>query len=145
MINKILVPYDFSSFGDAAFEKAMEIAEKFNSKLFLLTIIGSDIDTSGMNWARAQEAYEDSEKESKEKLNKIKDSNKNENVDVSVNIYHNSSVVDGILAFAENNKMDLIVMGSHGRSGFKKFILGSVASGILTKSTCPVLITKGKN
>jgi nucleotide-binding universal stress UspA family protein len=144
MINKILVPYDFSNFGDAAFEKAMEIAEKFNSKLFLLTIIGSDIDTSGMTWARAQEAYDEAESNSKEKLNKIKDSNKNQNVDVSVNIYHNSSVVDGILAFAENNKMDLIVMGSHGRSGFKKFILGSVASGVLTKSTCPVLITKGK-
>ena len=138
------MPYDFTTFGDAAFEKAMEIAEKFESKLFLLTVLGSDIDTSGMNWTRAQEAYDEKENESKEKLNKIKDSNKIENVDISVNIYHDSSVIDGILTFAENNNVDLIVMGSHGRSGFKKLMLGSVASGVITKSKCPVLITKGK-
>jgi len=142
MTKNILVPYDFTNFGDKAFEKAMEIAKKFDSKLTLLTVIGSDIDTSGMDWVRAQEVYDEEENKTKAKLSKIKDSNKYDHVDVSVKIIHNPSVVDGILAFAENNDIDLIVMGSHGRSGFKKLVLGSVASGVVTKARCPVLIIK---
>ena len=52
------------------------------------------------------------------------------------------SSIDGILSFAEKNDVDLIVMGSHGRSGFKKLVLGSIASGVITKSKCPVMIVK---
>jgi nucleotide-binding universal stress UspA family protein len=142
MTKNILVPYDFTNFGVIAFEKALEIAKKFDSKITLLTVVGSDIDTSGMDLARAQEAHDDEENKAKENLNKIKDSNKYDNVDISVRIIHDPSVIKGILAFAESQKIDLIVMGSHGRSGFKKLVLGSVASGIATKASCPVLIAK---
>lgn len=142
MTKNILVPYDFTSFGSIAFEKAVEIAKKFDSKITLLTVVGNDIDTSGMDLARAQEVHDDEENKAKENLHKIKDSNKYDNVDISVRIIHDPSVIEGILAFAETQKIDLIVMGSHGRSGFKKLVLGSVASGIVTKANCPVLIAK---
>ena len=142
MAKNILVPYDFTSFGVIAFEKAVEIAKKFESKITLLTVVGNDIDTSGMDLTRAQEAHDDEENKVMENLNKIKDSNKYDNVDISVRIIHDPSVIEGILAFAENQKIDLIVMGSHGRSGFKKLVLGSVASGVVTKASCSVLITK---
>ena len=142
MISHVLVPYDFTNFADLAFEKALEIAKKFDSKLTLLTVIGSDTDTSGMSFSRAQEAHDEAESKAKEDLNKIKNSKKVDNVEISVKIIHHSSSIDGILAFAETNKVDLIVMGSHGRSGFKKLVLGSIASGIITKSNCPVMIVK---
>ena len=140
MTKNILVPYDFTTFGDIAFEKAIEIAKKFDSKLTLLTIIGTDIDTSGMDWVRAQEKHDEEETSAKDKLNRIKGSQND--VDISVKIIHNSSVIDGILSFAKNNNIDLIVMGSHGRSGFKKLVLGSAASGVVARANCPVLITK---
>ena len=142
MINHILVPYDFTNFADLAFEKAMEIAKKFDSKLTLLTVLGSDTDTSGMSFSRAQEAHDEAESKAKEELNKMKDSKKNENIEISIKIIHHSSSIDGILSFAETKDVDLIVMGSHGRSGFKKLVLGSIASGIITKSNCPVMIVK---
>ena len=138
----ILVPYDFTSFSDLAFEKAMEIAKKFDSKLTLLSVIGSDVDTSGMSWSRAQEAHDEMETKIKEDLRKIKDASKSENVEILVELVHNPSSVDGILSYAEKNNVDLIVMGSHGRSGFKKLVLGSVASVVIPKSNCPVLIVK---
>jgi nucleotide-binding universal stress UspA family protein len=144
MINSILVPYDFTNFGDAAFEKAMEIAKKFDSKITLLTVIGSDIDTSGMSLTRAQETHDEYENKAKEDLDKIKNTNIVENVSISIEIVHNPSNSEGILSFAEKNNTDLIVMGSHGRSGFKKMVLGSVASQVVTKAICPVLIIKGK-
>ena len=142
MINNILVPYDFTNYGDLAFREALEIAKKFDSKLTLLTVIGHDTDTSGMSWTRAQEIHDESENKAKEDLNKIKNSNVVENVPISVEIVHNPSNSDGILSFAESNKTDLIVMGSHGRSGFKKVVLGSVASNVVTKAKCPVMIVK---
>jgi len=144
MINHIVVPYDFTNFGDLAFEKAMEIAKKFDSKITLISVIGSDIDTSGMSLSRAEEAHDESENNAKEELNKIKNSNVVENVPISVEIVHNPSSSDGILSFAESSKADLIVMGSHGRSGFKKVVLGSVASNVVTKAQCPVMIVKPK-
>ena len=142
MISHILVPYDFTDFADLAFEKAMEIAKKFDSKLTLLTVLGSDTDTSGMSFSRAQEAHDEAESKAKEELNKMKDSRINEDIEISVKIIHHSSSIDGILSFAETNNVDLIVMGSHGRAGFKKLVLGSIASGIITKSNCPVMIVK---
>ena len=142
MITNILVPYDFTNYGDLAFKEALEIAKKFDSKVTLLTIIGSDINTSGMSWSRAQEAHDEAENKAKEDLNKIQNSNIAENVTVSVEIVHNPSAASGILSFAEKSKADLIVMGSHGRSGFKKVVLGSVASEVVTKSGCRVLIVK---
>lgn len=142
MINNILVPYDFTNFGDLAFEKAIEIAKKFDSKLTLLTVIGSDIVTSNMSWARAQEVHDEYENKAKEDLNKIKNSSKVENIPISVEIIHNPSNSEGILSFSEKDNTDLIVMGSHGRSGFKKLVLGSVASQVVTKAKCPVLIVK---
>ncbi|KAF6247036.1 universal stress protein [Nitrosopumilus sp. b3] len=141
-MNNILVPYDFTNFGDLAFEKAMEIAKKFDSKLTLISVIGSDIDTSGMSLSRAEEAHDESENKAKEDLNKLKNSNIVENVPISVEIVHNSSSSDGILLFAEKHNTDLIVMGSHGRSGFKKVVLGSVASNVVAKAQCPVMIVK---
>lgn len=142
MINNILVPYDFTNFGDLAFEKAIEIAKKFDSKLTLLTVIGSDVDTSNMSLTRAQEIHDESENKAKEDLNKIKNSAKMKNIPISVEIIHNSSNSEGILSFSEKDNTDLIVMGSHGRSGFKKLVLGSVASQVVTKAKCPVLIVK---
>jgi nucleotide-binding universal stress UspA family protein len=44
--------------------------------------------------------------------------------------------------FAEENNIDLIVIGTRGRSGFKKLLLGSVASHVVTYAHCPVLVVK---
>jgi len=142
MIKNILVPYDFTNYSDLAFTEALEIAKKFDSKVTLLTIIGHNIDTSGMSWSRAQEVHDDEEKKAKEDLSKMQNSNIIGNVSVSIEIIHNPSTANGILSFAEKINIDLIVMGSHGRSGFKKLVLGSVASEVVAKSYCRVLIVK---
>lgn len=142
MITNILIPYDFTNYADLAFKEGLEIAKKFNSKITLMTIIGRDIDTSGMSFSRAEEAHDEAENKAKKDLEKIQKSNIVENVSISVEIIHNPSTADGILSFAEKNKIDLIVMGSHGRSGFKKLVLGSVAAEVVAKSGCRVMIVK---
>jgi nucleotide-binding universal stress UspA family protein len=51
-------------------------------------------------------------------------------------------VVAAIVEYAEDKNIDLIVVGSRGMSGFKKLLLGSVASGVVTYAHCPVLVVK---
>ncbi|MGA9942188.1 MAG: universal stress protein, partial [Nitrososphaeraceae archaeon] len=53
-----------------------------------------------------------------------------------------SPVPDSIIIYAENENVDLIVVGTRGRSGFKKLLLGSVASKVVTYAHCPVLVVK---
>jgi nucleotide-binding universal stress UspA family protein len=53
-----------------------------------------------------------------------------------------TSVVPAIVDYAEKNKVDLIVVGTKGRSGFTKLLLGSVASGVVTYASCPVMVVK---
>ena len=53
-----------------------------------------------------------------------------------------TSVVKDIVEYAENKKIDMIVIGSRGMTGFKKLLLSSVVSGVVTYSHCPVLVVK---
>lgn len=52
------------------------------------------------------------------------------------------SIPHAIIDYAEANNIDLIVVGTRGRSGLKRVLLGSIASGVVTYSSCPVLVTK---
>ena len=53
-----------------------------------------------------------------------------------------TSIVSAIVEYAKNKDVDLIVIGTRGRSGFKKLLLGSVASGVVTNAACPVMVVK---
>jgi nucleotide-binding universal stress UspA family protein len=53
-----------------------------------------------------------------------------------------SSAADAIISYAEKNNIDLIIMGTKGRTGLKKFLLGSVASGVISHAKCPVLVVR---
>jgi universal stress protein A len=63
----------------------------------------------------------------------------------SVNYEHHyvrGSPVTEILALAESENVDLIVMASHGRTGLSRLLMGSIAEGVMRKAKCPVLIVK---
>jgi len=64
------------------------------------------------------------------------------NVSIKSQIISSKSVVNDIVNYAKSRKYDLIVIGSHGRTGFDKFLLGSIANGVSQKARCPVLIVK---
>ena len=67
---------------------------------------------------------------------------KKNNVLVKSNIIISKSVVTDIVNFAKSRKYDLVVIGSHGRTGFDKLLLGSVANGVSQKIKSPILIVK---
>ena len=76
-------------------------------------------------------------------VNNVRQLAKQKNVKVKTDVVVGiSSIVKEIVEYAHKNKIDMIVIGSRGLSGFKKMLLGSVASGVVTYSDCPVLVAK---
>jgi nucleotide-binding universal stress UspA family protein len=68
---------------------------------------------------------------------------KNPNIKVSTKVILTGIAVYGeIIQYADQENIDLIVIGTRGRSGVKKLLLGSTASGVVTYAACPVLVTK---
>jgi nucleotide-binding universal stress UspA family protein len=76
-------------------------------------------------------------------LDRVEKMGKNAGVTVETKIIENQqSVVHAITEFAQKECFDLIVMGTKGRTGITKFLLGSVANGVLTYAQCPVLVVR---
>ena len=81
------------------------------------------------------------EAHAKTQLQDISQSFIRDGIEVQTKIYHGPAS-DGIIFVADEVGADLIVMGSHGRTGVKRLLLGSVAHAVLTESHIPVLIVK---
>jgi nucleotide-binding universal stress UspA family protein len=76
-------------------------------------------------------------------LNQIQRKGGEKSLSIKTQIIQESiSVVSSILEYAENEKIDLIVVGTRGRSGIKHLLIGSVAEGVVTYAHCPVLVVK---
>ena len=145
IFKNILVPYDGSKNSLNAFKVAVDIAQKYESKITVLTCLKKPA-YRGM-W------YQDSryvnailkkdEKAAKENISKIIEPVKEKaGIPITFKIIPVVSAPDAIASFAKSHKIDLVVMGSHGRTGFDKALLGSVSQGVSQKIHCPVLITK---
>ena len=139
---QILVPYDASSYANHAFDDALKIAEKFGSKITVLTVLGTKVENTGISLERAIEIQERHEDAATKILKDLEGLAKEKGVEFSFKVIYEPSPYKGIVNFLNSNSMDLIVMGTHGRSGIKKALLGSVASGVVEHANCPVLIIK---
>jgi nucleotide-binding universal stress UspA family protein len=142
-IERILVPYDFSECSDAALDYASRFADS-NARLYIVHVDELlDVRISPYmpaNRPYIHESLWDRRHEQVEKqLVKIIPR------DTAARYEHHcmtGSPADELLAFAERTGVDLIVMGSHGRTGLARLVTGSVAEQVMRRSKCPVLIVK---
>ena len=145
MVSRILVPYDASEFSNKAFKQALEIAKKFNAKLEVLSVLGRDIaEKNNISFERAIELQDEKENMATKTLQDLEKTAKEQGVDFSFKIIYDPKPGKGIVNYANANNFDLIVIGSHGRTGLLKHVLGSVAYSVVEHATCPVLIIKIK-
>jgi nucleotide-binding universal stress UspA family protein len=82
------------------------------------------------------------DKEAQEYLDKVKDKASEKNIQVKTEIIASTNIAGGIVDYAEDKGVDLIVIGTRGKSGFKKMLLGSVAS--KTSNLCTLSCIGGK-
>jgi nucleotide-binding universal stress UspA family protein len=143
LFQNILVPFDLSAQSTRAFKVAVDVAKKYNSKVTLLTCLEGDAWHHKFYDARADsELIKKQRKVAEKHIEKLEEIAKKNNVSVKSNIIKSQSVANDIVTFAKSRKYDLIVIGSHSRTGFDKALLGSVANGVSQKAKCPVLIVK---
>ncbi len=143
LFQNILVPVDLSTQSTRAFKVALDIAKKRDSKITILTCL--ELDASHHLYYEARPSPQQIKKQSKvvkrhfEKLESLAEKN---NISIKSKILTSGSAVNNIVTFAKSQKHDLVVIGSHGRTGFDKLLLGSVANGVSQKTKCPILIVK---
>ncbi|MFZ0328371.1 MAG: universal stress protein [Nitrososphaeraceae archaeon] len=152
LISRILVAVDGSVESMAAATHAITIARIYDAELFTLTIINTQPwfhSSTLYGWADDQtmeKVYAKDRNESQRWADQIIDNAKVNGIKVSTKILMvpttSSSTPAAIVNYAEQNNIDIIVMGTRGRSGFKKMLLGSTALGVLTYAHCPVMIVK---
>lgn len=143
LFKNILVPFDLSSPSNHAFKIALDVAQKYDSKITLITCIEGDAWHHKFYDARADsELLKKQSKVAKKYMEKLEDTANKVGVNIKLHILKSTSVVKDITTFAKSRKVDLIVMSSHGRTGLDKFILGSVANGVIQRTRCPVLLIK---
>ena len=143
MFSNILVPFDLSNQSLRAFKTALDLAKKYNSQITLLTCVEGDAWHHKFYDSRADnELIKKQVKVALSHIAKLEALGKKDEVKIKSQIIKSKSVVNDIVTFAKSRKFDLIVIGSHGRTGVDKLILGSIANGVTQKASCPVLVIK---
>lgn len=153
LFSKILVAIDGSKPSIDAADSAISLAKSYDAKLMALYVIvpGASFAAYGstLDYEIVPTIDEISSRFGKrikhqvqESVDKIQSKAKEKNIEIVTRLAASSNVIGGIIAYAENESIDLIVVGTRGTTGFKRLLLGSVASGIIAYAHCPVLVVK---
>jgi nucleotide-binding universal stress UspA family protein len=143
-VSKVLVGIDGSDHSFRAAQYAMEISKKYLAKLIAVTVTYMPAKSR----VSQQEAIEvgaglSEMDKAKTWFESFTQSARQNKIDLKTELVNSQRPVDYvILEYAEKEGIDLIVIGTRGRSGLSKIVLGSVASGIVTYSHSPVLVVK---
>ena len=141
-INKILFPTDFSECANQALCHATYLARKFNSDLVMLHAIimyEDDPHDPDHRFPDLYDCYDSMEAVADTRMDRcIDDETKGEIRVAKVNVRAISPSTE-IIEYAQENEIDLIVMGTHGRTAVSHFLLGSVAEKVVRSAPCPVL------
>ncbi len=140
-LNSIMFPTDFSESSDAALSYASVLAAETGATLHIVHVADdSPAYLAGYGGlAYVPEFPAQLENEMRGRLDEVKPTRPG--IDVQRH-YVTGNEVNEIVAFADREKVELIVMGTHGRTGVSRVLLGSVAEGVLRRAACPVLTVK---
>jgi nucleotide-binding universal stress UspA family protein len=145
-IRRILHPTDFSKASSGAYKRAVEMAKGNRAELLLVLVLIPAIPMMADGYL-SPKVYEDMENASRaygqKHLSALVRKAKQAGVRVK-GLLLEGIPHERIATAARSKKADLLVIGTHGRTGFAKLFLGSVASRILAVAPCPVLTVRGK-
>ena len=143
---KILAAFDGSSDSVRAAKRASALAKEFSAALTLVHVYSIPAFAYGGPGPMPLvdfSALEDSAKtKAQEVLSRGIEACKDEGVTPTAQTLEASSIVQALVEYAAKNGHDLIVIGTRGMTGFKKLLVGSVSSGVVTHAQCSVLVVR---
>jgi len=143
-MKRILVPTDFSVHAEYALKVAAQIAKKTNSELFILNLLDlpshmNDAVSSGVNIPEVMLFLQ----KTNDKLEDLKLEDYLQGIKVTTTAKIEKAY-EGIATFSKEHNVDLIVMGSHGSSGYQEVLIGSNTEKVVRSSEIPVLVIKNE-
>lgn len=145
MYKKVLVPLDGSHLAECTLPhlislfKDGSVGEATLLNIVTIDIPWGDLESSHFDYGALSEQVFTA---SKKYLAKVESRLGSEGIKVKTESVEANRPADTITDYAKKNGMDLIIMGTHGYTGFKRLMLGSVASGVLSQSAVPVLLIR---
>jgi len=144
MFNHILVPIDGSTTAQLAVDKAIGLAKAFGSRVTTIFVIdpypftgvGTDFSYGQAEYLNAATA------EANAAIKAARAQFEAAGINVESSVVEAHATWRGVVQAAESMKADLIVMGSHGRSGLEKLVLGSVTQAVLSHTHLPLLVVR---
>ena len=142
-IKKILFATDFSEGSSNSLPYAVDMAKRYGAKLYFVHVIYDVATTSGwyVPHVSMDELYKDMEKNAKAQLEKSFIDEMRGFKDVE-HVVLKGTPYEELARFAEENKVDLIVIGTHGRKGLDRMLFGSTAEQVVRHAPCPVLTVR---
>jgi len=143
---RIVVATDGSKYSLAAASEAIGLAKRNKSELTVISVVPSELMTpTDIDFTLAhKELIADKEMHEAEKnVKAVKEAAQKEGVAVKAFVM-SGRPADAVIEIAKDKNADLIVLGSHGRTGLEKLLMGSVAERVIVLSSCAVLVVKGK-
>ena len=140
-INKILVPVDFSECSNKAVDFALHLGDKFNAHITLLHIVSlfhEDVNEES-RLHDFERVIQNREQWINGKLKEHENTADQHRVKVDSVLLRGFTTADKILEYIQENNFDLVVIGSHGRTGIKHLLQGSVSEKVVRLSNIPVL------
>lgn len=133
---KLLVATDGSEFSKAAVNEAIDIAKSCSSKLFAISVVEMNPEYEAI----APNIVEKAEKEIKRHLEAVKAKASKEGVQCETVIHQGEDPYQYIISEAKKKKVNIVIMGSHGRTGLKRLMMGSTVSRVIGHAPCQVLV-----
>ena len=138
MYKKIMVGYDGSKFSDCALKEAIKLAKESGAKLLLVTAPEINVELQAM----APEANELMEKKARTDLDQAEAKVKKAGLACETKIVVSTSAQEALVEAAQKNKVDLIVLGTHGRTGLMRLLMGSTTARVIGHAHCNVLVAR---
>jgi nucleotide-binding universal stress UspA family protein len=140
-IANVLVGTDFGEVSEAALAYGRELARTFGARLHVLHVIENPLvhassEAVGVDFARVQA---DLEAEARAALNRLVSAEDREHLRAVATIRMDNSPAHEIVSYAKDADIDVIVVGTHGRSFMSRLLMGSVAQKVVRTAPCPVL------
>ncbi|HEY7081843.1 MAG TPA: universal stress protein [Nitrososphaeraceae archaeon] len=144
-IRRILVPIDGSKCSLNAARYAVKLAKDENAQLFCIHVnVGLPYGYERAPPNVIDQYFNDLEEKTQSWFKEVKDMARNENVEeLKTEILTDvKSIIESIIDYATSKDVDLIVIGTRGRTGLKRFLTGSIASGVVQHAHCSVMIVR---
>ena len=137
---KILIGHDGSEHAGKALTRAVDMASALKASLIVLTVV-PDLCMMEISDDDCKSMYKIMTEDSEKRLSRLKEELSKKGVQMET-VVRFGKAVDTIIMTCVEKKADLLIVGSHGRHGATKFLLGSVSSKVVEHAPCDVLVVK---